>query len=71
MQCRVNDVKVHETPRFLEEEDPTDKTLTIEDPDDPLQTITLRLALRGVTSLLMQRMSPMMNGWQTIANAFI
>ena len=53
MQCRVNDVRVNETPRFLEE-DPTDNThaLIIADPDDPLQTITLRLALRGVTSLL-------------------
>jgi hypothetical protein len=36
------------------EEDPTDNThaLIIADPDDPLQTITLRLAPRGVTSLL-------------------
>ncbi len=53
MQCRVNDVRVNETPRFLVE-DPTDNThaLIIADPDDPLQTITLRLALRGVTSLL-------------------
>ena len=53
MQCRVNDVRVNETPRFLEK-DPTDEShaLIIVDPDDPLQTITLRLALRGVTSLL-------------------
>jgi len=53
MQCRVNDVRVNETPRFLEK-DPTDDThaLIIADPDDPLQTVTLRLALRGVTSLL-------------------
>jgi len=36
------------------EKDPTDNThaLIIADPDDPLQTITLRLALRGVISLL-------------------
>jgi hypothetical protein len=53
MQCRVNDVRVNETPRFLAKKI-TDNThaLTIVDPDDPLQTITLRLALRGVTSVL-------------------
>ena len=53
MQCRVNDVRIHETPRFLEL-GPTDNThsLTIEDPEDPLQTINLRLALRGVTSYI-------------------
>ena len=53
MQCRVNDVRVHETPRFLDE-NLTDNThaIILADPDDPSQTITLRLALRGVTSVL-------------------
>jgi hypothetical protein len=34
--------------------DPTDQThaLTVPDPDDPLQTLTLPLSLRGVTLLL-------------------
>ena len=53
MQCRVNDVVVDDTPKFLAS-DPTDNThaLTIKDPDWPAQTVILRLALRGVTSLL-------------------
>jgi hypothetical protein len=51
MQCRVNDVTVNDTPKFLVHH-PTDKMhgLTIEDPDHPAQTVTLPLALRGVTS---------------------
>jgi len=53
MQCRVNDVTVDETPKFLAR-DPTETThaLTLTDPDDPLQTVTLPLRLRGVISFL-------------------
>jgi hypothetical protein len=53
MQCRVNDVTVDDTPKFLAR-DPTDKThaLTLEDPDHPAQTVTLPLALRGVRYLM-------------------
>ena len=54
MQCRVHDLSVNDLiPRFLDP-NPTDNThaLIVKDPDDPLQTITLRLALRGVTSFL-------------------
>jgi hypothetical protein len=53
MQCQVNDVVVDDMPKFLAS-DPTDNTnaLTIRDPDWPAQTVILRLALRGVTSLL-------------------
>ena len=53
MQCHVNDLIVDETPKFLAIK-PTDQThaLTVPDPDDPLQTLTLPLTLRGVTSLL-------------------
>ena len=49
----VNDVIIDETPKFLAIK-PTDQThaLTVPDPDDPLQTLTLPLTLRGVTSLL-------------------
>ena len=56
MQCRVNDVLVDETPKFLAQR-PTDQThaLTLTDPDDPLQTVILPLELRGVTSLLYVR----------------
>ena len=56
MQCRVNDVIVDETPKFLATR-PTDQThaLTIPDPDDPSQTLTLPLSLRGVTLLLHAR----------------
>jgi len=56
MQCRVNDVIVDETPKFLAS-DPTDQThaLTVADPDDPSRTLTLPLLLRGVTSLLYVR----------------
>ncbi len=53
MQCHVNDVIVDETPKFLAIK-PTDQThaLTVPDPDDPLQTLTLPLTLKGVTPLL-------------------
>jgi hypothetical protein len=46
MQCRVNDVTVDDTPKFLVR-DPTDKlhALTLEDPVHPAQTVTLPLAL--------------------------
>jgi hypothetical protein len=53
MQCRVNDVIVDKMPKFLAIK-PTDQmhALTVPDPDDPSQTLTLPLALRGVTLLL-------------------
>jgi hypothetical protein len=53
MQCRVNDVSVDDTSKFLMS-DPTEHThaLTIIDPHQPAQTVILLLALRGVTSLL-------------------
>ncbi len=53
MQCRVNDVTVNETPKFMVQ-DPTDQThaLTLPNPVHPSQTITLPLELRGVISLL-------------------
>jgi hypothetical protein len=51
IQWRV--VIVDETPKFLAIK-PTDQThaLTVPNPDDPLQTLTLPLSLRGVTWLL-------------------
>ncbi len=56
MQCRVNDVILDEPPKFLAIK-PTDQThaLTVPDPDDPSQTLTLPLTLRGLTSLLHMR----------------
>jgi hypothetical protein len=53
MQCRVNDVIVYEMPKFLAIK-PTDQThaLTVPNPDDPSQMLTLPLTLRGVTLLL-------------------
>jgi hypothetical protein len=53
MQCRVNDVTINETPKFMVQ-DPTDQmhALTLPDPVHPSQTITLPLELRGVISLL-------------------
>ncbi len=53
MRCQDNDVVVKDMPKFLVS-DPTDHThaLTIGDPDWPAQMVILRLALRGVTSLL-------------------
>jgi hypothetical protein len=53
MQYCMNDVIVDEMPKFLAIK-PTDQThaLTVPDPDDPSQTLTLPLTLRGVTLLL-------------------
>jgi hypothetical protein len=67
MQCRVNDVTVDNTPKFLAP-DPTDKlhALTLEDPNHPAQTVTLPLALRGVTSLLNVR-APTLDEWNSDA----
>jgi hypothetical protein len=58
MQCRVNDVIVEETPKFLMS-DPTDHThaLIIIDPHQPTQTVILPLALQGVTSFLNMRVA--------------
>jgi len=68
MQCRVNDVIVNETPKFLAI-DPTENShaLTIPDPDNHAQTVILPLALRGVTSLLNVR-APTYDEWSQ--NAF-
>jgi hypothetical protein len=67
MQCRVNDLIVNNTPKFLAR-DPTDKShaLTLEDPDHPSQTVTLPLALRGVTLLLNVRV-PTLDEWNSDA----
>jgi hypothetical protein len=56
MQCRVNDVTVDETTKFLAVQ-PTDHThaLTLTDPEDPLLPVILPLELRGVISLLYVR----------------
>ena len=63
MQCRVNDVIVDETPKFLAH-DPTEHShaLTVHDPDNPAQTVILPLALRGVTSFLNVR-APTNDEW--------
>jgi hypothetical protein len=63
MQCRVNDVTVNDTPKFLAR-DPTDKlhALTLEDPDHPTKTVILPLALRGMTLLLNVR-APTLDQW--------
>jgi len=65
MQCRVNDVTVGETPKFMVA-NPTDKThaLTIPDDDDPTRAVHLPLALRGVTSLLNVR-KPTLDEWDS------
>ena len=65
MQCRVNDVTVGETPKFLVP-NPTDEThaLTITDIDNPTQAVHLPLALRGVTSLLHVR-KPTRTEWDS------
>ena len=65
MQCRVNDVTVNETPKFLAQ-DLTEHThaLTVQDPDNPVQTVILPLALRGVTSLLNVR-TPSLDDWNS------
>ncbi len=67
MQCRVNDVTAVDTPKFLVH-DPADQThaLTLEDPGHPAQTVTLPLALRGVTSLLNVR-APTLDEWNSDA----
>jgi hypothetical protein len=58
MQCRVNDVIIDETPKFLASQ-PTDQThaLTVADPHDPSRTLTMPFSLRGVTSLLYDNQS--------------
>ncbi len=65
MQCRVNDVIINETPKFLDPS-PTDQThaIAVADPDNLSQTIILRLALRGVISLLNVR-KPSIDDWNT------
>jgi hypothetical protein len=65
MQCRVNDMTVGETPKFMVV-NPTDKThaLTIPDDDDPTRAVHLPLALRGVTSLLNVR-KPTLDEWDS------
>ena len=52
MQCRVNDVIVNDTPKFVTS-DPTDHThaLTIIDPHQPTELAILPLALSSVTLL--------------------
>ena len=67
MQCRVNDVTVDNTPKFLAC-NPTDKThaLTLEDPNHPAQTVTLPLALQEVTLLLNVR-APTLDEWNSDA----
>jgi hypothetical protein len=68
MQCRVNEVTVDHTPKFLAR-DPTDKShaLTIDNPADPTQTVILPLALRGVTSLLKNVGAPTLDEWNSDA----
>jgi hypothetical protein len=65
MQCRVNDVTVGETPKFLVP-NPTDEThaLTITDTDNLTQAVHLPLALQGVTSLLYVR-KPTVAKWES------
>ena len=65
MQCRVNDVIVNETPKFLAQ-DLTEHShaLTVQDPINPVQTVILPLALRGVTSLLNVR-APTLDEWNS------
>jgi hypothetical protein len=67
MQCRVNDVTINETPTFLELS-PTDQLHAIAvkypgNPDNPAQTLTLRLALQGVILLLHVR-TPSIDDWK-------
>jgi hypothetical protein len=52
-QCRVNDVIIHDTPKFLTQ-NPTvaSHAITVPDPDKPGQLLHLPLALDGVTSYL-------------------
>ncbi len=69
MQCRVNDVIVHNMPKFLMP-DPTNYThaFTINDPFHPAQMVILPLALQGVTLLLNMR-APTLDKWNS--GAFI
>ncbi len=61
----MNDVTINETPKFLELI-PTDQThaIAVKDPDNLAQTITLRLALQGV-SLLLNVRTPSIDNWNT------
>ena len=65
MQCRVNDVIVNKTPKFLAQ-DLTEHShaLTVQDPNDTVQTVILPLALQGVTSLLNVR-APTLDEWNS------
>ena len=65
MQCRVNDVTINETLKFLELS-PNDQThaIAVKDPENLVQTLTLRLALQGVISLLHVR-TPSIDDWNT------
>jgi hypothetical protein len=67
MQCQVNDVIVHDTPKFLAP-DPTDHThaLTIKDTDNPTQMVILLPPLKGVTLLLHAR-APTLEEWNSDA----
>jgi hypothetical protein len=70
MQYRVNDVIFDEMPKFLAIKPTEDQThaFTVSNPDDPSQTLTLPLTLRGVTLLLhvMNVSSPLMTFTMTI-----
>ena len=61
----MNDVTINETPKFLEM-NPTDQlhAIAVKDPDNLPQTLTLRLALRGVILLLNVR-TPSIDDWNT------
>jgi hypothetical protein len=67
MQCRVNDVIVNNTPKFLMA-DSTDHmhALTIIDPHQPAQMVILPLALQDVTSLLDFR-GKTLDEWNSVA----
>ena len=61
----IYDVTINETPKFLDI-DPTDQShaIAVKDPDSFAQTLTLRLALQGVISLLNVR-TPSIDDWNT------
>ena len=65
MQCRVNDVIVGKTPKFMVA-NPTDEThaLMIPDDDEPTWAVHLPLTLRGVTSLLNVQ-KPTLDEWNS------
>jgi hypothetical protein len=65
MQYRVNDVIVNETPKFLAQ-DLTEHThaLTVQDTHDPVQTVILPSALRGMTLLFNVR-TPSLDEWNS------